>query len=146
MCKRETHNRGHLLFLELPSPDDLDTLNARYCLAIVHVSAEFLVAVDCQAFLKSELEPIPACDTVARPIVEVLMPNDTLFVSPSSVISLHAREERRNLTHTVVISIAGRNRIGKDAGGVEHIQTLVLHGSHVERLHGCEYRQVLVEQ
>ena len=94
MCKRETHNRGHLLFLELPSPDDLDTLNARYCLAIVHVSAEFLVAVDCQAFLKSELEPIPACDTVARPIVEVLMPNDTLFVDKSKFSDLVARTRR----------------------------------------------------
>ncbi len=44
--------------------------------ARAHVGGEFLVAEDGQALLQAELEPVPAGDAVAGPVVEILVRDD----------------------------------------------------------------------
>ena len=80
------------------------------------IRREANVAVHGQAFLEGQLEPIPARDTVARPVVEVLVGNDPFNTS-------HGRIRRRRWQ-------------GEDALGVEDVEALVFHGTHVEVGHG----------
>jgi hypothetical protein len=47
--------------------------------------AELLVAEDGQAFLEAELEPVAAGDAVARPVVEVLVPDHAFDVGEVGV-------------------------------------------------------------
>ena len=43
-----------------------------------HVSGEFLIAEDGQAFFQAQLEPVTACDAVAGPVVEVFVGDNAL--------------------------------------------------------------------
>mmetsp|Transcript_48304 Transcript_48304/g.114866 ORF Transcript_48304/g.114866 Transcript_48304/m.114866 type:complete len:228 (-) Transcript_48304:952-1635(-) len=96
---------------KLSCPHYSNILNSLRCPG-AHVSGELLVAVDSQALLQCELEPVAASDPVTSPVVEVLVTNDTL--------------------DSLVISISGRTGLGKCERGVEDVQPLVLHGPHVE--------------
>ena len=63
-----------------------------------------LVAVDGEALLEGELEPVAACDAVSSPVVEVLVRNDAL--------------------HAFEITVGGCGALGEDARGVEDIEPL----------------------
>jgi hypothetical protein len=62
---------------ELGDAQGAHFLDARYG-ARVQVLAELLVAVDGEAFLQRELEPVAAGDAVAGPVVEILVGDDAV--------------------------------------------------------------------
>ena len=99
----------------------LDPLDRRRTL----VRRKALVAIDGEAFLQRQLEPVAAGDAVARPIVEI-------FVR-------HHRGDR------VIIVIGGRVGIGEDVAAVEDVQPLVLHRAEVEIVdrHDVEHVEVV---
>mmetsp|Transcript_9555 Transcript_9555/g.31582 ORF Transcript_9555/g.31582 Transcript_9555/m.31582 type:complete len:469 (-) Transcript_9555:2-1408(-) len=74
-----------------------------------------LVAEDGEALLQGELEPVSAGDAVAGPVVEVLVRDDA--------------------EDAVVVAVRGSRGLGEDAGRVEDVEALILHGSHVEVVH-----------
>ena len=76
------------------------------------VGREFLVAEDRQALLQAELEPVPAGDAVASPVVEVFVRDDRLDAG--------------------IIGIRGRVRARQHVLVVEDVEALVLHRAHVE--------------
>ena len=92
--------------------------------ARAHVGREFRIAEHGEAFLETELEPVAAGHTVARPVVEILM-----------------RHHRFDALKT---RIGGGGRIGKHARGVEDVQALVLHGAHVEVVHRHDHEDVQI--
>ena len=73
------------------------------------------------------MEPVAERDTVARPIVEVLVADDGLDVG--------------------VVLVGGDLRIGERVAGVEDVEALVLHGAEVEvvRRHDAEAVEVKLE-
>ena len=77
-----------------------------------HIGAEQLVAQDGETFLQAQLEPVAAGHAVARPIVEIFVPD-------------HAFDP-------VVIAIGRGLGVGEDVFGVEDVEALVLHRAHVE--------------
>ena len=83
-----------------------------------------LISEDSQAFLESELEPVTARHSVTSPVVEVLMAHNSL--DPGKV--------------HVGCSLWGRQH----QAAVEDVEGLVLHGSHVEVIHGHNVEQVQV--
>mmetsp|Transcript_10063 Transcript_10063/g.29658 ORF Transcript_10063/g.29658 Transcript_10063/m.29658 type:complete len:399 (-) Transcript_10063:1045-2241(-) len=89
-----------------------------------HVRGEGLVAVDREALLERELEPVAAGDAVARPVVEVLV--------------------RHHPLHPLVVRVRGGPGPGEHAGGVEDVEALVLHGAHVEVVHRHHVEEVQV--
>ena len=68
--------------------DVADALDRAGGLVAEHVGGELLIAEDRQALLERELEPVAERDTVARPIVEVLVADDGLDVGVVLVLSL----------------------------------------------------------
>ena len=80
--------------------------------AVRHVHAELLVAENRQAFFQTQLKPVAASDAVARPVVEVLVGHH----------AFNARE----------FTVGGSGRIRQHKLGVEDVQALVFHCSHVE--------------
>ena len=70
------------------------------------VGGEFVVAIDGQAFLEAQLEPITTRDAVAGPVVEIFMRDDRLDIG--------------------VIGIGRGLGMGKDVLVVEDVQPLVL--------------------
>ena len=89
-----------------------------------HVRGELAVAIDGQTFLETKLEPVTAGDAVAGPVVEIFMCDDRL-----DPLKIHV----------------GRGfRAGKNRGGVEDVQPLVLHRAHVEIVHGDDVENVEV--
>ena len=71
-----------------------------------------MIPKDGQAFLQCELEPVATSDAIARPIVKI-------FVSNHSFDAFKVR-------------VGGRLSIRQYVCRVEYIQTLVLHGPHIE--------------
>mmetsp|Transcript_18280 Transcript_18280/g.41777 ORF Transcript_18280/g.41777 Transcript_18280/m.41777 type:complete len:463 (-) Transcript_18280:280-1668(-) len=108
---------------ELPRPQPAHVADALHR-GGAHVGAELLVPINRQALLKRELKPVPARHTVPRPVVEVLVADDRL----------DAR----------VVRVSGRRGLGEGEGGVEHVETLVLHGAHVEVVHGHDVVHVQI--
>jgi hypothetical protein len=45
------------------------------------VGDEFLLTIDGQAFLETQLEPVTTSDPVSRPVVEVLVCDDSQYMS-----------------------------------------------------------------
>ena len=82
------------------------TLNAR------HVLAELLVAKNSQTLFERKLEPILASDSIACPIVKILMAHNALNVG--------------------VVSVGCCGRVSQHIFGVENIEAFVFHGAHVE--------------
>ena len=88
------------------------------------VGGKLLVAIDRQAFLEAELEPVAAGDAVAGPVVEIFMRDDALDIGEIGV---------------------GRGfRTGQDVFVVEDIESLVLHRAHVEVGHGDDVEHIQV--
>ena len=73
---------------------------------------EFLVAIDRQAFLQAELEPVAAGDAVAGPVVKIFMRDDGLDAG--------------------IVLVGGRVRVEEHVFVVEDVETLVLHRPHIE--------------
>ena len=71
---------GACILGELASAKDADVLDALDWPA-VHVCAELLVPEHSEALLEGQLEPVPAGNTVAGPVVEVLVADDALDTS-----------------------------------------------------------------
>jgi hypothetical protein len=90
-----------------------------------HVGGELLVAEDREAFLEGQLEPVAAGDTVAGPVVEVLMGHHALDV--------------------LEIQVGAGIRVGQHVLGVEDVEALVLHRPHVEIRHGDDHEAVQVQ-
>ena len=64
-----------MIFGKLP-PAQVDDVRYAFDRGGAHVGRELRVAENRQAFLEAELEPVPAGDAVARPVVEILMGDD----------------------------------------------------------------------
>ena len=90
----------------------------------LHVGGEFLVAEDGEPLLEGELEPVAAGDPVAGPVVEV-------FVAD-------------HLLDGLEVVVGGGLRACQHVAGVEDVQPLVLHGPHVEVVHGHDHVQVQI--
>ena len=90
------------------------------------VLAEFLVAENRQAFFERELEPVAAGHAVAGPVVEILVPDHALDVG--------------------VIGVGGRSGVGQHVLGIEDIQALVFHGSHIEVAGGHNHEALQVQR
>ena len=84
----------------------------------MQIRRETRVTEDRESLLQRELEPVPAGDAVARPVVEVLVADDAFDALQLGI--------RRGL------------RIRQHQLGVEDVETLVLHRAHVEVAHGDE--------
>ena len=104
----------------------LDALDrAGRCVA-TQVLAEFLVAEHGQAFLQAQLEPVAAGDAVAGPVVEVFVTHHALDVG--------------------VVHIGRSGLVGQHVLGVEDVQALVLHGTHVEVAGGNNHEAFQVQR
>ena len=93
--------------------------------ARVLVGAVFLVAVDREAFLERELEPVAAGDAVAGPVVEVLV--------------------RDHLVDAEVVVVGRGVGAREDVLRVEDVEALVLHRAGVEVRHGDDHEALEVE-
>ena len=80
--------------------------------AAAHIGREFLVPEHRQPFFQGELEPVPAGDAVAGPVVEIFVRDDGLDPLP--------------------IGIGRGLGAGQDVFGVEDVEALILHGAHIE--------------
>ena len=92
--------------------------------AALHVCREFLVAEHRQPFFQAELEPIPAGDAVAGPVVEVFMGNHRL--------------------DAFKVEVGGGFAVGQHKLGVEDVQAFVFHGAHIEVANGDNHIRVQV--
>ena len=119
------HRVGHgaCVLAELERADDVHVLDALHRPAD-QVRGELLVAEHGQPLLEAQLKPVAAGDAVAGPVVEVFVGDDRL--------------------DAFVIGVRGRFRQGEHVLGVEHVQPLVLHGAHVEVVHGHDHVDVQV--
>ena len=81
----------------------------------VMISAELLLTKDGKTFLEAELKPVAQGYPVARPVVQVLMTD--------------------NIANGAVVLVGCRGRLREYVAGIEDIETLVLHGAHVEVFH-----------
>mmetsp|Transcript_106233 Transcript_106233/g.327931 ORF Transcript_106233/g.327931 Transcript_106233/m.327931 type:complete len:574 (+) Transcript_106233:348-2069(+) len=106
---------GAAILGELPRPQEPDLLDALHCRA-AHVAGELLVSEDGEALLQRQLEPVLASHPVPGPVVEILVTNHAL--------------------DALIVVVRGRVRPGKRERGVEDVETLVLHGTHVEVVDG----------
>ena len=93
---------------EAQRSDVVDALDG----ARAHVGGKLLVAIDGQAFLEAELEPVAAGDAIAGPIVKIFMRDDALDAG--------------------VIRVGRGLRRGQHIFVVEDVEALVLHRAHVE--------------
>ena len=109
---RVRHGSG--ILTELMSTQYIDILDALDATG-THVGAEFLIAEYRKAFLQAQLEPVAAGDAIARPVVKI-------FVADNAFDAL-------------VVRIRGGLRFGQHVLGVEYIQPLVLHGTHIKVIH-----------
>ena len=89
-----------------------------------HVGRELLVAEHGEPLLEAQLEPVAAGDAVAGPVVEVLVADDRLDVG--------------------VVGVGRGLGVGEDVAGVEDVEPLVLHRSHVEVVDGHDHVEVEV--
>ena len=79
------------------------------------IGRKFLIAKNGQPLLQRKLEPVPTGHPITGPVVEVLMRDDALDGD--------------------IVVVGGGFRACQHILGVEQIQALVFHGSHVEIIH-----------
>ena len=91
-----------------------------------HVLAELLITENCETFFERELEPVAAGDPVARPVVEVLVAHHGFDVAE--------------------IHVGGGGRVRQHVFGVEDVQTLVFHRTHVEVAGGDDHEAFQVQR
>ena len=76
------------------------------------VLAELLVAENGQAFFERELKPVAASDAVACPVMEIFVSHNALDIG--------------------VVGVGRGGGVGQNKLGVENIQALVFHRTHIE--------------
>mmetsp|Transcript_7593 Transcript_7593/g.46753 ORF Transcript_7593/g.46753 Transcript_7593/m.46753 type:complete len:207 (-) Transcript_7593:668-1288(-) len=111
------------IFCKLPGPQQGHILNSLHR-ARVQVTGKLLVPEHRKSFFQTQLKPIPQSHTIACPIVEVLMPDNTF--------------------DSFVVHVCCRLGCAEDVLGIEDVQALVLHGSHVEIIHCNNIEQVQI--
>ena len=114
---------GSGIFRELGCPQHGDIVDPTHGWR-AHVSRELLITQHRESFFQAELEPVTAGNPVAGPVMEIFMANNTL--------------------DPLVGSIGGCIGSRQDTGGVEDIQTLVLHRPHVEAFHRHDHEDIQV--
>mmetsp|Transcript_30133 Transcript_30133/g.65786 ORF Transcript_30133/g.65786 Transcript_30133/m.65786 type:complete len:557 (-) Transcript_30133:1137-2807(-) len=100
---------------KLECPEYLNVLNALPRTGL-DIRGELLIPIDSEPLFQRQLEPVPACDTVPRPIVEVLVSNDPF--------------------DALIVVVGGCVWPGQCKRGVEDVETFVFHRAHVEVTHG----------
>ncbi len=78
------------------------------------IGGELLIPEHRQPLFQAELEPVAASDAVAGPVMEIFVTDHPFDI--------------------VVVVVGGGRRVGQYETGVEDIQPLVLHGTHVEEV------------
>ena len=78
------------------------------------VSTKLLFTKDGKAFLQAELEPVTQGHTVTRPVMQVLMTD--------------------HIPDGAIVMVGRGCRLCEDVAGVKDVESLVLHGAHVEVL------------
>ena len=91
-----------------------------------HVLAELLIAENSQTFFEGKLKPILAGDSIACPIVKVLMAHDAFNVG--------------------IVRVGRCGRIGQHIFGVENIEAFVFHSAHVEVAGGHNHEALQVKR
>ena len=86
--------------------------------------SKFLFAKYRKPFLQRQLEPVPAGDAIAGPVVQIF-------------VGYH------RLNHHMVFISRGL-RVSQNTFGVEDVQTLVLHGPHIEGARDHNHVQIEV--
>ena len=89
------------------------------------ILGKLLIPEHRQALLEAELKPVLAGDSVACPVVEILVPHHAFDVG--------------------VVGVCGGGRVGQHIFGVENVQALVLHGAHVEVAGGHDHEALQVQ-
>ena len=115
--------KGPLVLSELTATQ-IDDIPDTFYWGRAHIAGELAIAIYCQPFFQTQLEPITASDAIARPVVEVFMGNDRL--------------------DPLKVRICRGIRGGKNTRGVEDVQPLVLHRAHVEVIHRNDVKDVKV--
>lgn len=87
----------------------------------------YLVSEYGQPLLERQLEPVSAGDSVSRPVVKVLMCNNTLDAS--------------------IVAVRGSCRGSQHQAGVENVEGFVFHCTHVEVVdcHDVEEVQIVLQ-
>ena len=80
--------------------------------ARLHIGRKFLITKNGQPLFQRQLEPVTAGHPVAAPVMEIFMGNHRF--------------------DSVVIIVSSGLRSSKDIAGVENIEPLVFHGSHIK--------------
>ena len=83
-----------------------------------------MIAIDCQTFFETKLEPVAAGDTVPGPVMEIFM-----------------RDHRLN---TCIVGIGCGLRVGQHIFVVEDVKPLILHRAHIEIGHGNDVEDVKI--
>ncbi len=112
-----------IVLAELARAQQQDLLDAPHRVA-AQAAHELVLAMHRETFLEAELEPVAASDAVARPVMEVLVRDDAL--------------------DQLVVAVRRRPRTCQHVLGVEDVEALVLHRSHVEVVHGDDVEHVEV--
>ena len=87
-----------------------------------HVRSELLIAKDRKTFLKTELKPVAAGHTIARPVVKIFVGDDALDANK--------------------VSIGGGIGTRQHVLRVEDIEPFILHRPHVEVIHRHDHVDV----
>ena len=90
--------------------------------ARIHIGRELRIPEYREAFLKTELKPVAAGHAIAGIIVKILVSDYRL--------------------NALITQISGDIRVRQYAGGIEDIQTLVLHRPHVEVINRDDVKEV----
>ena len=120
------HRTG--IFLELRCTQEgyvMDALYGTRRRRAEHIGGKLLITKHRQPFFQSELEPIAQSYTVARPVVEVFVTDDTF--------------------NAQIIRIGCHGWVGKRAARVEDVQALIFHGPEIEIVGSNDLEVVQVE-
>ena len=87
-----------------------------------HVCGKFLISKNSEAFFEAKFEPVTASDTVACPVVKVLMP-DHCF-------------------NRLIVRVGCGVWIGQHVGCIKDVEPLILHCTHIE-IAGCHDHETI---
>ena len=109
------------IFSELMGLQERDIFNPLHT-ARIHIGRELCIPEYREAFLETELKPVAAGHAIPRIIVKILV-SDHRF-------------------DALITQVSGDIRVRQYTGGIEDIQTLVLHRPHVEVINGDDVEEV----
>ena len=115
------HRAG--IFSELVGAEYVDILDALDA-AGTHIGRKFLITKNCKTFLEAELKPVTTGHTIAGPVMEIFVTNDAFYI--------------------LVIGIGRCIGTGQYVFGIEDIEPLVLHGTHVEVINGHDIKDIQI--